>query len=114
MGGRFFELERRLPVFSSPGTFEPDVVVVTAVLQSAADVGMNMVRAWGGGLYEHPEFYDVCDQLGILVWQEFIYACRWAAWRLRFCYERKVKIVVHGKGVGLSATFALFSNLFLS
>ncbi|GAQ87341.1 beta-mannosidase [Klebsormidium nitens] len=46
-----------------------------ALLQSAADVGMNMIRAWGGGLYEHPEFYDACDELGILVWQEFVYAC---------------------------------------
>jgi beta-galactosidase/beta-glucuronidase len=103
--------------FLAPGrsSLTYDVVVVTAVLQSAADVGMNMVRAWGGGLYEHPEFFDVCDQLGILVWHEFIYACRWAAWRdCVFCYEREIRIVVHRKGVGLSGIFALFSKLFLS
>lgn len=41
----------------------------------ARDAGFNMLRIWGGGLYENEEFYSVCDQLGILVWQDFPYAC---------------------------------------
>jgi beta-mannosidase len=44
-------------------------------LQKAKDMGFNMLRIWGGGLYESDAFYDLCDQLGILVWQDFPFAC---------------------------------------
>ncbi len=44
-------------------------------LERAVEMGYNMLRVWGGGLYETDDFYEICDELGILVWQDFPFAC---------------------------------------
>ncbi len=45
------------------------------LLGDAVLVHQNMLRVWGGGFYESEDFYDLCDQYGILVWQDFIFSC---------------------------------------
>ena len=44
-------------------------------IRDAVDVNMNMLRVWGGGIYEDDFFYELCDREGILIWQDFMYAC---------------------------------------
>ncbi|EPY78481.1 beta-mannosidase-like protein [Camelus ferus] len=45
------------------------------LLKSAVDANMNTLRVWGGGIYEQDEFYELCDELGIMIWQDFMFAC---------------------------------------
>jgi beta-mannosidase len=47
------------------------------ILQSAVDANMNMIRNWGGGYYETDEFYELCDQLGLMIWQDFMFGNEW-------------------------------------
>ncbi|HEY8943532.1 MAG TPA: hypothetical protein VIM73_04685 [Polyangiaceae bacterium] len=77
-----FEVNRRrvwavganwIPDSSFPAELSRERVL--AQLRRARDMNMNMLRIWGGGSYESDDFYDGCDELGILVWQDFPYAC---------------------------------------
>lgn len=47
------------------------------VLVAARDANMNMIRHWGGGYYETEEFYNLCDELGLMVWQDFMFGNEW-------------------------------------
>ncbi|MEM9417611.1 MAG: glycoside hydrolase family 2 protein [Planctomycetota bacterium] len=44
-------------------------------IETAVEANMNMLRVWGGGIYEDHAFYEVCDELGVMVWQDFTMAC---------------------------------------
>ncbi|MDE3742429.1 beta-mannosidase [Maribacter polysaccharolyticus] len=71
------------PVFMKGANYIPqDVFLPRAkeadyehILSSAKAANMNMIRVWGGGIYEHDRFYGMCDEMGLLVWQDFMFAC---------------------------------------
>lgn len=69
--------------FAKGSNWAPHRVLLPAVstadyrrlVGDAADANMNMLRVWGGGIYEQDAFYDVCDERGVLVWQDCAFAC---------------------------------------
>ncbi len=77
-----FELNNR-PVFAKGADWIPCDALpsrqtekkYTQLLTAAAGVNMNMLRVWGGGQYEKDIFYDLCDKLGIMIWQDCMFAC---------------------------------------
>ena len=62
-----------IPADALPGQIAD--VKTRDLLQSAVDAHMNMIRIWGGGRYEPDWFYDLCDEMGLMVWQDFMFAC---------------------------------------
>ena len=82
LGRKFEFIVNGIPVFAKGASIIPFDHFPTRMtadryrhfLQAAADAHMNMVRLWGGGYYETQEFYDMCDELGIMVWQDFMFA----------------------------------------
>jgi beta-mannosidase len=84
--GRSFELVvNGIPIFAKGADVIPfdsfPNRVTTAdyrrILESARNANMNMIRHWGGGYYESDEFYSICDELGIMVWQDFMFGNDW-------------------------------------
>lgn len=71
------------PIFCKGANWIPDSLFPAEVTQArylqrirqAVDANMNMLRVWGGGIYESDSFYDACDEYGVLVWQDFMFAC---------------------------------------
>ncbi|HEX2704623.1 MAG TPA: hypothetical protein VHM65_02600 [Candidatus Lustribacter sp.] len=71
------------PVFVRGVNWVPDDLFVSALtpqryrarLSEAKAAGATLVRVWGGGIYEDDAFYDACDELGLMVWQDFLFAC---------------------------------------
>ncbi len=62
-----------IPADALPSRATPELT--RKLLQAAVDSNMNMIRVWGGGYYEQDWFYDICDELGLMVWQDFQFSC---------------------------------------
>jgi beta-mannosidase len=83
IGKSFYFKVNGVPVFMKganyipPDSFLPRVTdsAYINIVKNAADANMNMLRVWGGGVYAEDAFYDACDKNGILVWQDFMFAC---------------------------------------
>lgn len=62
-----------IPIDALPGNMSEGKYI--QLLEDAHAANMNMIRVWGGGMYESEIFYSTCDRLGLLVWQDFMFAC---------------------------------------
>ncbi|MFS2279267.1 glycoside hydrolase family 2 protein [Microbacterium sp. OR21] len=71
------------PVYVKGVNWIPDDALTSRVdrarlerrMHQALDANLNLIRVWGGGIYESEDFYDLCDELGLLSWQDFLFAC---------------------------------------
>jgi len=81
-GESFYFKLNGIPVFMKGANYVPPDIFLPRISKSkyetiisdAVDANMNMLRVWGGGVYADDEFYDLCDEKGILVWQDFMFA----------------------------------------
>ena len=82
--GKSFEIHvNGKPIFAKGANWIPADSFTTRLTKndyvnligSARDANMNMLREWGGGIYEPDIFYELCDEMGIMVWQDFMFAC---------------------------------------
>ncbi|PVF95284.1 glycoside hydrolase [Serendipita vermifera] len=82
-GGSFYFEVNGISVFAGGSNWIPADSFLTSIsadryrawLQLLVDGNQNMIRVWGGGIYEADVFYDICDELGIMVWQDFMFGC---------------------------------------
>lgn len=82
LGTSFYFKVNDIPVFMKGANYVPNDILTNLnkierlrqIISSAQIANMNMIRVWGGGIYEDQKFYDFCDEKGILVWQDFMFS----------------------------------------
>ncbi|MDD2636165.1 MAG: glycoside hydrolase family 2 TIM barrel-domain containing protein [Bacteroidales bacterium] len=82
-GQQFYFILNGIPVFARGANWIPAEYFSGSnssdkyleLLELAKEANFNMLRVWGGGIYENDEFYEICDSLGIMVWQDFMFSC---------------------------------------
>jgi len=77
-------------------------------LYNAKEANMNMIRVWGGGIYEDNTFYDLCDKLGILVWQDFPFACAFYPYEEEYIEDIKKEATQNIKRLRNHSSLALW------
>lgn len=83
LGASFYFKLNGVPVYAKGANYIPNDNFLprvtsekyTHIIQSAVSANFNMLRVWGGGIYENDIFYELCDKHGIMVWQDFMFAC---------------------------------------
>ncbi len=83
LGSSFYFTKRGNPVFIKGANWIPcesflprakKLQLYEKLIQAAKEANINLLRVWGGGIYEDDDFYDLCDQYDIMVWQDFMFA----------------------------------------
>ena len=116
IGNNFYFKINGIPTFMKGVNYIPQDVFTPRVkaddyeeiLQSAVDANMNMVRVWGGGIYEEDIFYDLCDKYGLLVWQDFMFACAMYPGDEEFLNSVKEEAIYNVKRIRTHPSLALW------
>ncbi|WP_371805416.1 glycosyl hydrolase 2 galactose-binding domain-containing protein [Candidatus Lokiarchaeum ossiferum] len=116
-GESFYFSLNRVPIFAKGANWIPidsciprgkKMGLYEMNLHAAIDANMNFLRVWGGGIYEDDLFYDLCDQLGILVWQDFPFACAIYPYNDEFLKNVEVEVIQNIKRIRNHPSLALW------
>jgi len=111
----YFEVNGK-PVYAKGANYIPQNSMQNKVtdahynnlLNDAVEANMNMLRVWGGGIYENSIFYDLCDAKGILIWQDFMFACAMYPGDAEFLKNVKQEAIDNVKRLRNHASIALW------
>lgn len=100
-GEEFCHVVNGMKVFAMGADYIPEDNILARVtpertrrlLEDCKAANFNAIRVWGGGYYPDDAFYDICDELGLLVWQDLMYAC--AFYDLTPYFERSIRVETH-------------------
>lgn len=100
-GEEFCHVVNGMKVFAMGADYIPEDNILARVtpertrrlLEGCKAANFNAIRVWGGGYYPDDAFYDICDELGLLVWQDLMYAC--AFYDLTPDFERSIRVETH-------------------
>lgn len=100
-GEEFCHVVNGMKVFAMGADYIPEDNILARVtpertrrlLEACKAANFNAIRVWGGGYYPDDAFYDICDELGLLVWQDLMYAC--AFYDLTPDFERSIRVETH-------------------
>lgn len=118
IGQSFYFRVNGVPVFIKGSNHVPTDALVTNITDSqyknlisaARDAHMNMLRVWGGAIYENDIFYDLCDEAGIMVWQDFMFACAMYPGDQAFLDNVKMEVIDNVKRLRNHPSMALWSG----
>jgi beta-mannosidase len=84
------------------------------LLESAKEANMNMLRVWGGGIYEFDYFYGLADELGIMIWQDFMFACALYPTDPKFLKSVDIEIVQQVRRLQHHPSIAVWAGIHLT
>ena len=116
IGKSFYIKLNGIPIFMKGANYIPQDNFLPHVsdkkykelILSAKNVNMNMLRIWGGGIYENDIFYDLCDENGILIWQDFMFACSMYPGDSAFLYNVEQEAIENVKRIRNHPSIALW------
>ena len=116
IGNNFFFKVNGIPTFMKGVNYIPQDVFLPRVkdadyenlISAAVDANMNMIRVWGGGVYEKDLFYELCDKYGLLVWQDFMFACAMYPGNDSFLKSVKQEAIYNVKRIRTHPSLALW------
>lgn len=116
-GESFYFLLNGIPIFAKGANWIPvdsfiprgkKLGLYSMNLIYAKQANMNMIRVWGGGIYEDASFYNMCDELGLLVWQDFPFACALYPYNVEFIENVEQEAIQNIKRLRMHPSLALW------